>query len=156
MSTDDRTWKAKLLAARKLYAGWHKMLHKLVAAIADFWNDAEFRAETGLRDDGQAADWLDAEFPELPLHWLDMLAVYRAYPQPQQWVDARPQDLLDGLRQQAETEGDKAARNRPAWKALYKQLQEEVANLKTENLKLKRENGELRRMLAEAPDPVAI
>lgn len=154
MSSVERTWKEKLSAAKRLYAGWQKTLHKLVGQITEFWLDADFRAECGLRDDGDAADWLDAEFPELPLHWLDMLAVYREYPQPQQWVDARPQDLLDSIRQKAEQEGESAPRLRISWKRRAAELQEEIECLREDIRRLQGENRELRKLVSQG-EPVA-
>lgn len=152
MSSDRKTWKTQLLSAKKLYANWHKMLHKLTGAIAEFWDDAEFRAECSLRDDGQVADWIEVEFPQLPLHWLDLLAVYRAYPQPQQWVDAKPQDLLDALRQEAETEHE--PRPRVSWKAIAAELREENARLRDRIIEIENENRELRKLVSH--EPVAV
>lgn len=83
MTSQNQTpasWKQHLKEAKAYYQKLTACCWRLAKVLVAIFDDAEFRADVGARDDVDAADWIDAEFPGLPLRFLQLRAVLAAYP----------------------------------------------------------------------------
>ena len=93
-----RKWKTLLLEARTIDARLTTCLYRRTKLLCEIFDDAEFRAEVGARDDLQAAAWLDAEFKGVALKFLQLRAILAEYPQESHWRDGNLQDMFEAIR----------------------------------------------------------
>jgi hypothetical protein len=118
---------------------------RITKALVAIFDDAEFRADVGARDDHATADWMDAEFPGLPLRFLQLRAVLAVHPEEAEWKDKKLIELFEAIRDQGNEEKptrtvrrvtakdlDEVTGDRDHWKTRASYLEERTANLEAE------------------------
>ncbi len=164
----EKRWKKALLEARQQADRGLTCLFRQTKLLIEIFDDAEFRADAGLRDDLQAAEWLDAEFPNAPLKFLEMRAILQAFPEEKDWREQSLQEMFASIKP-SKPEGqvqharmsikkadyEKACEERDHYKARAKYLDEQVAELEADRdthrqeiAKLKGRIHELERLVA--------
>ncbi len=102
MSSETKTrktsWKKLLLQAKKLNTKIGMWIYRRTKILLEIFDDAEFRAEIGLRDDLQAAEWLDKEFKGVALKFLQLRAILNEYPDEKQWMDGDLQTMFNSIK----------------------------------------------------------
>ena len=160
--TSDRTtkaWKQQLLKAKLHYSKLATALWRWTKTMLAVFDDSEFRADVDKRDDHDAANWIDAEFPGLPFRFLQLRAIYNAFPQEKDWKSCKITDLWAKAREMADitTEPPKRTQNRIT-QDQYKNVCEErdhwkyrAGYLEREVAKLQARVQELERLLPAEP-----
>ena len=170
--TPATDWKQLLREARAHYQKLTACCWRMTKSLVAMFDDAEFRAEVGARDDHQTADWIDAEFPGLPLRFLQLRAVLAEYPRETDWKGKKLVELFEAIRDSAEVQ-ERPARtqrrvtlkqfeelgaDRDHWKTRAEYLEERTASLERERAEdartVQRLEGrieELERLLAREP-----
>jgi hypothetical protein len=144
VSTNEKTtagmkhWKAAWLNANRLYKGLRANLWKLTQLLNEIFDDAEFRADNGLRDDLAAADWIDSKLPELPIGYMELRTILAYYPDKASWEGTKLSKLRDSIKP--------TARSKPAKPRAAKQ---DVAQFKREAEFYKAKAKTLERKVAE-------
>lgn len=146
--TTTKAWKQQLLQARSHYAKLSASLWRLTRCLVKIFDDAEFRAETECRDDLHAADWIDAEFPELPFRFLELRAILAEFPQEKQWRDSKLSVLADAI---PVLDGEKQERKKPRRVTLkeFEEMKQERDHYKLRCQSLDEQVGELRGRVKE-------
>ena len=91
-------WKAVWLNAQKFCKGVGGNLWSLTRAINDIFDDAEFRADNGLRDDLAAAEWIDSKLPHIPLSYMELRVILKHYPDRIDWEKTKISKLRESIR----------------------------------------------------------
>ncbi len=140
-----RKWKKLLQDAKTQAKRGLTCLYRQTVMLVEIFDDAEFRADCNLRDDHEAANWFDIEFPNSPLKFLEMRAILEAFPKEQEWRKQSLQDMFASIKPgkpaeaaQRTRKGVKLAEYKAAceerdhYKARAKYLDDQVAELETE------------------------
>jgi hypothetical protein len=133
-----KRWKAAWLNVNRLYKGLRANLWKLTQLLNEIFNDAEFRADNGLRDDLAAADWIDSKLSELPIGYMELRTILEHYPDKASWEGSKLSKLRDSIKP--------TARSKPAKPRAAKQ---DVAQFKREAEFYKAKAKTLERKVAE-------
>jgi len=104
----DSGWKKLLLDAKRHYANLATNLYKLTKALVALYDDAEFRAEIGARNNLE--EWIDQEFPGLPFRFVELRAILEHYPKEKDWAANKLSVLADAI---PEVETEKKERKKP-------------------------------------------
>jgi len=149
------TWKTRLLAAKKLDGRIGVCIYRRTKLLAAIFEDSEFRAEVGARDDLEAADWLDAEFKGVALKFLQLRAMLAEFPRESQWADGDLQKMYAAVKPVAATE--KTTRTRTSIKVADHEkvcqerdhFQARVTYLEERITELERERADHRQTIAK-------
>lgn len=114
-------WKAAWLRVQKLYKGVGASWWSLTKALNDIFDDAEFRADNGLRDDLAAAEWIDSKLPEIPLGYMELRTILKHYPKRADWENTKLSKLRDSIKPVAPESRVKPAKKRPDIKHLKRE-----------------------------------
>lgn len=93
-----KRWKAVWLNAQKFCKGVGGNLWSLTRAINDIFDDSEFRADNGLRDDLAAAEWIDSKLPHIPLSYMELRVILEHYPDRIDWEKTKISKLRESIR----------------------------------------------------------
>lgn len=93
-----KSWKSAWLRANRCYKGIRVNLWQLTTIINEMFDDAEFRADNGLRDDLEAADWIDEKLTELPIGFLELRTILHHYPDRTSWEGTKLSKLRDSIK----------------------------------------------------------
>jgi len=152
--TDVREWKTLLLEAKKLTKQIGVFVYRRTKLLVQIFEDAEFRAEVGARDDLEAAGWLDAEFKGTALAFLQLRAILAKYPEEKAWKDGDLQKMFDNVK--PETVEGETPRTRTVVKlAEYKRACDDREHYKTRSEYLEERIVELERERAEHRQTIA-
>ena len=93
-----RKWKQLLREAKQLSSKIGVNVYRRTKILIEIFEDAEWRAEVGVRDDLQAAEWLDAEFKGIALKFLQLRAILGEFPQKEQWAEGDLQTMFASVK----------------------------------------------------------
>lgn len=143
VSTNDngeskmKAWKAAWLNANRCYKGFRANLWRLTTILNSVFDDAEFRADNGLRDDLSAAEWIDSRLPELPIAYLELRTILEYYPDRSSWEGTKLSKLRDSIKPASRSrpakprgkkgDANRIARERDYYAARAKHLEQQVA-----------------------------
>jgi len=151
------SWKDLLLKAKQLDRRVMANLYERTSLLVRIFDDAEFRADVGARDDHQAADWLDAEMnADVGLNFLQLRAIFLEFPKQHAWQDTTLRELYAQLRPAEPADKPpkkrtavkladfkRACEDRDNYRAQVESLNEQVASLKKERDEHRREIAHL-------------
>lgn len=92
-------WKRAWMDAQKFCKGIGANLWNLTKAVNEIFDDAEFRADNGLRDDLAAADWIDSRLLHVPFGYMELRLILEHYPNRSDWEKTKIAKLRDSIRQ---------------------------------------------------------
>ena len=90
-----KNYKTLLLEARSLRGESGVNAHKRIGILNKVFEDTDFRSEIGAVDDYGAAEVLDDEVQDLCLRFLQLRAMYEAFPVVDDWKDGKLRTLYD-------------------------------------------------------------
>jgi hypothetical protein len=89
-------WKRFLLDAKSHYTKLSTSLYRLTKTLVAIYDDEDFLTECrGLKQEPHA--FLDAEFPGLPFRFVELKAIFEAYPAEKDWRDNKLSALADAI-----------------------------------------------------------
>jgi hypothetical protein len=170
-------WKKKLIQAEGLTGNLGRTVYQRTKLLVEVFDDAEFRAEAGCRDDIKAADFLTDKYcGGVALHFLDLRDMLMHFPEESMWEKADFYEMHGQVieardAKKAAEEGRKPPQKRhvvtrrefdqvkqqlegkekelESSRVLVKELFDRIAGLERENAHLREENGRLKSQLSE-------
>lgn len=117
-----KPWKRTWLDAQKFCTGIGANLWNLTRAINEIFDDAEFRADNGLRDDLAAADWIDSHLLHIPLGYMELRIILQHYPNRVDWEKTKISKLRESIAQAVRVEKKpKPIKKRPTIESLSRE-----------------------------------
>lgn len=143
-----KAWKRKLLDAKKQHGRGMVCIYRQTRLLNEVFRDAEFRADVNLRDDLEAADWLDTEVPsESALGFLQLRSVLEQYPEEKDWEAGKLRAMFASL-QPEKPKADRPTHTRKVIKqAEFKAACDERDHFKLRAEQLERKTIEIERKL---------
>ncbi len=129
-----KNYKTLLLEAASLRGESGVNAHKRIGILVKVFEDADFRAEIGSSDDYKAAEVLDDHVQDLCLTFLELKAMYQAFPDVADWKDGKLRTLYQRSLEVAEAnkpEPTKRSVNRVTNKE-YEQLDSEKQDIEAQ------------------------
>lgn len=93
-----KPWRQHLLEVRSLLQKRRINLYQITRHLVAIFDDAEWRAENAIRDDGVAYDQINQDFAELEFYFEDLHKVYQKWPQQADWRERLISDMIEELR----------------------------------------------------------
>lgn len=140
-SRRTKTWKELLTEARGLSGELCDVVYRRTKLLAEIFSDQDWRNDVGLRDDFAAADWLDGEFRDLGLTFMQCRALLEEWPEAKRWKQGDLLGMWEELREKrrvADEERPKTKRT-IVTKQMYADLEDEKEELEVRNRYLERE-----------------